>query len=219
MIRLLLVDNQTPVCQWLKAVLHLEKDLQVVGVANDGKTAIEQVATLLPDLVLMHGQMPGIDDRTATRMICQRFPEVKVLICSTVEDSHSIIGGIRAGVKGYLLKDTPAQELVQAIRLTHRGYVHLGPGLLEKLMTTISRTTISRSTVVDAEALPQELLRLTPREQEVLYWISIGATNREIAEQLYITEKTVRHPRRSRWLNECDRPKGGCPRRGLSLSL
>lgn len=185
-IRLLLVDDQSLICQGLKAMLALEEDLQVVGTANNGETAIEQVAALQPDVVLMDVRMPVMDGREATRIITQQFPNVKVLVLSTFDDDGYIAQSIQAGAKGYLLKDMPSQELAQAIRSVHRGYTQLGPGLIEKLMSSVS---ISKTVV---QSQPQDLSHLTPREQEVLRLISVGSTNREIAQQLYISEGTVK---------------------------
>ena len=187
MIRLLLVDDQSLICQGFKAMLELEPDLEVVGMAENGEAAIEQVAALQPDLVLMDVRMPVMDGRAATRAICQQFPNIKVIVLSTFDDDEYISDSIRAGAKGYLLKDMLAEELVQAIRLAHRGYAQLSPGLLEKLMANSPNSQVDQSQA----ALP-DLTPLTPREQDVLRLISDGSTNREIAKQLYITEGTVK---------------------------
>ena len=184
MISLLIVDDQTLICQGLKAMLELQPDLQVVGIASNGEMAIEQVAALQPDLVLMDVRMPLMDGRAATRTICKRFPHVKVLVLSTFDDDQYIVESIRAGAKGYLLKDMPADELVQAIRLACQGYAQLAPGLLEKLM----KNPLS----IAKPATSPKLEMLTKREQQVLQLIASGATNREIAEQLVVTEGTVK---------------------------
>ena len=184
MINLLIVDDQSLICQGLKTMLELQPDLQVVGIASNGEMAIQQVAALQPDLVLMDVRMPLMDGRAATRTICKRFPHVKVLVLSTFDDDQYIAESIRAGAKGYLLKDMPADELVQAIRLACLGYAQLAPGLLDKLMKNplgITKPTTS-----------SRLEMLTRREQEVLEFIAQGSTNREIAEQLFITEGTVK---------------------------
>lgn len=184
-IRLLLVDDQVLISQGLKAILELEPELQVVGIASNGEAAIQQVAMLQPDVVLMDVRMPIMDGREATRLICQQFPEVKVLVLSTFDDDQYIADSIRAGAKGYLLKDMPSEELIQAIHLTHRGYTQLSPGLMEKLLTSIAEDNFNQPE-------PKEFSQLTSREQEVLQLISSGATNREIAQQLYIAEGTVK---------------------------
>lgn len=187
MIRLLVVDDQNLICQGLKAMLELEPDMEVVGTAEHGEAAIEQVAILQPDLVLMDVRMPVMDGRAATREICQQFPEVKVIVLSTFDDDQYIADSMRAGAKGYLLKDMPCEELVQSIRLAHRGYTQLAPGLLDKLMGSTPDSCQSNS-----ESASQDLSAFTPREQEVLRLISSGITNREIAQQLYIAEGTVK---------------------------
>ena len=184
MLRILIVDDQSLICQGLQAMLELQPDLQVVGTASNGEIAIEQVAALQPDLVLMDVRMPLMDGRAATRIICQRYPRITVLVLSTFDDDQYIAESIRAGAKGYLLKDMPAEELVQAILLACQGYAQLAPGLLDKLMK-------NPLGMAQPSAAP-ELETLTRREREVLQLISNGATNREIAAQLFITEGTVK---------------------------
>ncbi len=186
MIRLLLVDDQELVCQGLRVMLNLEPDLEVVGVAENGQVAIQQVEALQPDIVLMDMRMPIMDGREATRIICQQFPDTKVLVVSTFDEDDYISHSIRAGAKGYLLKDMPVEELAQSIRLVGRGYSQMGPGLMEKMLDSIV------SSESDTEIEPPELVELTPREIEVLNLIATGCTNREIAQQLYIVEGTVK---------------------------
>ncbi len=184
MIYLLLVDDQELVCQGLRAMLNLESDIEVVGVANNGQVAIQQVEALQPDVVLMDIRMPIMDGREATRIICQQFPDTKVLVVSTFDEDEYITHSIRAGAKGYLLKDMPVEELAQAIRLVYRGYSQMGPGLMERMLEGM--------TDKQDETEPLELAELTPREVEVLNLIGTGCTNREIAQQLYIAEGTVK---------------------------
>ena len=184
MIHLLLVDDQELVCQGLRAMLNLESDIEVVGVASNGEVAIRQVETLQPDVVLMDIRMPIMDGREATRIICQRFPDVKVLIVSTFDEDEYITHSIKAGAKGYLLKDMPVEELAQSIRLVYRGYTQMGPGLMERML----------GGMVDKQDETEllEFAELTPREVDVLNLIGTGCTNREIAQKLYIAEGTVK---------------------------
>ena len=183
MIHLLLVDDQELVCQGLRAMLNLEPDIEVVGMANNGQVAIQQVEALQPDVVLMDIRMPIMDGREATRIICQRFPDTKVLVVSTFDEDEYITHSIKAGAKGYLLKDMPVEELAQAIRLVYRGYSQMGPGLMEKMLEGMFKQD---------ETKQLELAELTPREVEVLNLIGTGCSNREIAQQLYIAEGTVK---------------------------
>ncbi|MBD6616449.1 response regulator transcription factor [Komarekiella sp. 'clone 1'] len=186
-IRLLIVDDQSLIRQGLKAILEQEPDLQVVGDAENGKVALELVAALQPDVVLMDIRMPEMDGRTATKLIVQNFPNVKVLVLSTFDDDSYLTGAMRAGAKGYLLKDMPSRELADAIRFGHYGYTQFGPGLFDKLLATKAASTPTNQD--SASSKPSEI---TAREQEVLRLIGVGATNREIAQQLYITEGTVK---------------------------
>ena len=188
MIRLLLVDDQALIRNGIKAMLNLEPDLEVVGTADNGENAIEQVEALQPDVVLMDMRMPVMDGRDATRIISERFPNIKVIVLTTFDDDQYITDAMRAGAKGYLLKDMPSEELAQAIRFVHKGYTQMGPGLLEKM---IAKSSVSE-TVSPKFPVQQELSSLTNREQDVLRLIAIGATNREIAQQLYISEGTVK---------------------------
>jgi DNA-binding NarL/FixJ family response regulator len=185
MISLLLVDDQKLIRQGLKALLELEVDLQIVGEAENGQIAIDLVRELQPDVVLMDIRMPVMDGVMATQQICQQFPSVNILILTTFDDDNYVSTAIKYGAKGYLLKDTPSEEIAAAIRAVDLGYTHLAPGMMAKIMS--SQTNKAQIT------LPRELAELTPRELEVLKLIAIGANNREIAGKLYISEGTVKN--------------------------
>jgi DNA-binding NarL/FixJ family response regulator len=188
MIRVLLVDDQSLIRQGLKALLELDPDLQVLGEAENGQTAIALVETLQPDVVLMDIRMPVMDGVAATREIVERFANTKVLVLTTFDDDEYVAQALRYGAMGYLLKDTPSEELAAAIRSVHKGYTQLGPGLVEKIMARVPPA----APVPPASPSPS-WNDLTPREQEVLKLIAKGASNREIAQFLYISEGTVKN--------------------------
>lgn len=188
MIRLLLVDDQSIIREGLKAMLDIEPDLQVVGTADNGQTALEQVEALHPDVVLMDIRMPVMDGVQATQMICQRFIATKVLVLTTFDDDEYLTEALKAGARGYLLKDLPSEELADAIRSVHRGYAKLDAALLEKIVSKLPT-----SEPPSPEPVPLQLTELTPREQQVLQLIGSGVSNREIAQQLHISEGTVKN--------------------------
>lgn len=186
MIRLLLVDDQSLICQGLQAVLDPDPELLVVGSAGNGEAAIAQVAALHPDVVLMDIRMPVMTGIEATRCITEQFPNTKVLVLSTFDDDHDIAQAMRAGAKGYLLKDMPASELIEAVRSVHRGYCQMAPGLMEKLLTNVPDNDSEQRNVAE------EIKQLPPRERDVLRLIGQGCPNREIAAQLNLAEGTVK---------------------------
>jgi DNA-binding NarL/FixJ family response regulator len=202
MIRLLLVDDQILVRQGLKVLMEAQPDLQVIGEAENGQQAIALVEKLngtssQPDVVLMDIRMPEMDGVAATQMICQRFADVKVLVLSTFDDDDYVARAMKYGAKGYLLKDSHPEELAQAIRAVYRGYTQLAPGLFEKAIAQSASAKLIASPPPPASAsptvVPPQLAKLTSREREVLCLIIAGSTNREIAQSLYISERTVKN--------------------------
>jgi DNA-binding NarL/FixJ family response regulator len=187
MIRILIVDDQALIRDGLRSLLEAQPDLQVVGDAEHGADALDQIQTLVrlatpPDIVLLDIRMPVMDGVAATQQITAKFPNIRVLILTTFDDEEYVSQAIRYGAKGYLLKDTPSKDLAIAIRSVHEGYTYLGPGLMAKALT-------SRS----IPASMPENNDLTPREQEVLALLCQGAENREIATALFISERTVKN--------------------------
>jgi DNA-binding NarL/FixJ family response regulator len=182
MIRLLLVDDQDIVRRGLRALLSTADDLVVVGEAANGQGAIDLLDQITPDVVLMDIRMPVMDGVTATAQVLSRLPTCKVLVLTTFDDQDYVNQALQNGASGYLLKDTPFDELTQSIRLVYKGYTQLGPGLSPRL---------SVGTEVQSDLSIFE--QLTTREQEILEQIAQGASNREIADRLYLSEKTVRN--------------------------
>jgi DNA-binding NarL/FixJ family response regulator len=185
MIRIVIVEDQTIVRQGLKGLLEVQLDLQVVGEAENGMQALEQVERLKPDIALMDVRMPIMDGVAATQQICDRFPETKVLVLTTLDEDEYIAQAMQYGAVGYLLKDTPAAELSNAIRSAAKGYTQLSPGLFQR--------AISYQAKPPAKAIHPGLATLTRREREVLSLIATGAKNHEIAEILGVSEKTIKN--------------------------
>ena len=183
MIRLLLVDDENLIRRGLKALLKLEKDLEIVGEAENGQTAIDSIPTLQPDVILIDIRMPIMDGVAATKEITKAFPQIKILVLTTFADEDYVTQALCYGAAGYLLKDTPSEELAQAIRSVHKGYTQLGPGL-GKVMT--QKLPVSKSP-------PPGWDELTAREIEILQLVAKGSSNREIAEALYLSEKTIKN--------------------------
>jgi DNA-binding NarL/FixJ family response regulator len=190
MIHVLLVDDQAIVRQGLKALLSLEADLEIVGEAANGREAVAIAQTLLTtanavDVALMDIRMPVMDGVAATRELLRQYPDLKVLVLTTFEDDDLVQQAVQAGAVGYLLKDTPSEEVAQAIRAVHRGYAQFGPGILQKMVVA--------QPAPQKPEIPPGFDELTPREREVLALIGQGANNREIAQALFLSEGTVKN--------------------------
>lgn len=195
MIRILLAEDQEVVREGIKALLEIKSDFHVVGEAGNGKEALNQVETLsdqglMPDVILMDIRMPVMDGVTATQIICQKFPSTKILVFTTFDDAKYVTEALRIGAKGYLLKDTPLEELAEVIRLIHRGYTQFSPGVLEQIITS---TPTAQPQPSPPQPLPLGFSELSPREKQVLRMIANGVSSHEIAQALCLAEGTVRN--------------------------
>lgn len=191
MIRVLLVDDQTLIRQGIAMLLELEPDLEVVGAVGDGRAAIEAVEKLRPDVVLIDVRMPGMDGVTATRELSRRFPEVGVIILTTFDDDEYVFEGLKAGARGYLLKDISSEEMAEAVRTVARGEALIQPSIARKVVAEFSRLAVG-TLPASERMLPRSPNALTERELDVLRALARGMSNKEIAAALVITEGTVK---------------------------
>jgi two-component system, NarL family, response regulator LiaR len=180
-ITVLIVDDHAVVRQGLRTFLDLQPDIKVVGEAADGTEALAQAQALLPDIILMDLVMPNQDGVSATRAITSAVPSSKVLVLTSFSEDEKVFASIKAGAHGYLMKDVLPPELVKAIRTVYRGEAQLHPEIARKLMNEFS-TPVPTAPKHD----------LTERELDVLRLIAQGKSNKEIAEDLILSEKTVK---------------------------
>ena len=185
MIRVLICDDQDVVREGLQVILNSAPGIEVVGAAQDGAEALELVAKTIPDLVLMDLKMPGMNGIQATRQIRTRYPQVRVLVLTTYDADEWVFDAIRSGAAGYLLKDTPREALIAAVRGTIEGKTHIDPAVAGKLFTHVSQSSVSPETSITAE--------LSERERAVLRLLARGLNNADIARQLHLSEGTVRN--------------------------
>ncbi len=177
-IRIVIADDHAVVRQGLKMFLGLDPELEIIGEAVDGKQAVQLAHQLQPDVVLMDLLMPAMGGVEATTAIRRELPDVEVIALTSVLEDSAVIGAIRAGAIGYLLKDTESDELIRSIKAAAAGQVQLSPKAAARLMREVRA--------------PESPETLTERETEVLRLLASGQSNKEIAQTLYIGEKTVK---------------------------
>lgn len=186
-VRVLVVDDQRLIRDGIASLLGIQPGVTVVGTAGDGRQAIDAALALAPDVILMDVRMPEMDGVDAVAVLRRRAPHSRVIMLTTFDDERYVVEALRAGATGYLLKDLPAAELAQAVRLTHAGVAQLDASVARRLAATLERP---ERTEPPADGADQ---RLTAREVEVLRLIAAGSTNREIAARLYLSEGTVKN--------------------------
>jgi DNA-binding NarL/FixJ family response regulator len=194
-IKLLLADDHAMVRKGLQVFLATQPDIALVGEAATGQEALDQAAALQPDIVLMDLNMPILNGIEATKRLKSAYPDVKVIVLTSFSDQDHVLPAIRAGARGYLLKDIEPDELVRAIRRVAQGQVELHPsvtGQLMELMADSGHTPAGAGVGATAAAAADPLAELTKREREVLLLIAKGKSNKEIGDELSITEKTVK---------------------------
>ncbi len=182
-IRILVADDHLIIRQGLRLILETESDFELVGEAADGAEAVRLCAELKPDVVLMDLRMPGMDGLTAIERLRVEQPQVQVVILTTFNEDDLMMRGLRAGAKGYLLKDTDRETLFNTLRAAARGETLLKPEIIARLLSSVGGTS--------APSAP-ETTELTERELEVLRGVASGERSKEIALRLGITERTVK---------------------------
>lgn len=192
MIRVLLVDDQALFREGLSTLLSVQADIEVIGEASNGEEALTQATALNPDVILMDLRMPVLDGAAATRRLRATHPQIKIIVLTTFDDDEHIFEALRAGAVGYLLKDVPSPKLVEAIHTANRGESFLHPSVATRLVAEFNRLAETHPTP-PAAAHPLLPEPLSERELEILRHLALGASNREIANILYITEGTVKN--------------------------
>lgn len=200
-IRVLIVDDQALLREGFRKLLELEQDIEVVGMAGDGEAALTMTERLHsqqtpPDVILIDIRMPRMDGLTAIKAIKSRWPDSRILILTTFDDTDLIYAGLRAGALGYQLKDITAEQLANAVRAAARGEVLLQPEIAGKVIAGLNPSPAPKP--APKAPLPPTADRLyvedlTEREREILKLVAQGASNRQIGETLFITEGTVKN--------------------------
>ena len=185
MIKVIVCDDQEIVCQGLTTIINSDPKIEVVATAHDGTELLPMLEKFQPDLILMDLKMPVMNGVQATQRIRQTFPQIKILILTTYDDDEWLFDAIRGGASGYLLKDTPASTLIQAIKGTVAGETYIDPAVAGKIFTSISEP--------NKQVFHKSSIQLSDREKDIMQLMARGLTNADIARELFLSEGTVRN--------------------------
>lgn len=186
-IRLIIAEDEPVARQAMARLFDLETDIKVVGEAENGEIAVDLARQVMPDVILMDIRMPRLDGIRATHAIKQEMPNIAIVILTIYDDDTNVFQAIKAGAIGYILKDSPIDDALEAVRAACRGEGMMHPAIAGRVMKEFARVHNERA--VDMEVFAE----LTDREREVLRLVASAKTNREIAEELFISEKTVKN--------------------------
>ncbi len=192
-IRVLIADDHALLREGLRRVLEFESEIEVVGEAADGLQAVERARELLPDVVVLDINMPGLDGIEVTRRIKRECPAAQIVVLTIHDDDQYVFEVVKAGAQGYVLKDIEPGQIVEAIKTVRRGESFIPSNLMSKVLGEFKRMSGELAAGVAAHDPGVEEGRLTEREREILRAIAQGLTNREIADRFYISEKTVKN--------------------------
>lgn len=190
--KVLLVDDQILFVESLRTVLMIiADDLDIIGIANSGKEAIEMADKEKPDLILMDVRMSGMDGVEASRIILEKHEDIKIMMLTTYDDDEYVEEAMKYGASGYMLKDVPPEDLINSIRAVMAGTIQMSPRILERIMR--GGQSVESIIEEDHKKILAKIDDLSKREQEILFLMSEGIDNLKIAEQLFIAEQTVKN--------------------------
>ncbi|MFB4186351.1 MULTISPECIES: response regulator transcription factor [Bacillus amyloliquefaciens group] len=190
---IIIVDDQQIVREGLKMILSLHEEINIVGEASNGEHLLDLLKQIRPEIILMDIRMPVMDGIEATKLVKERYPDIKVIILTTFNDSEYIFSGLKSGADGYILKDSDSQEIIDSIKTACEGNILLNPKVTLKVVKALNSVEHNKELVQENNEKEQLVQLLTPREKEVAKQIMEGKSNKAISEALFITEGTVKN--------------------------